>query len=679
MAILTANHLTQSFGDKDLFEDLALELNAKERVGLVGPNGCGKTTLLLILAGLQEPSGGSVQRHRELMSLGYLRQEAVLTFAGQDNTLYEEMLSVFAEVRAQEAELLAMTEAMARGEMGQLEAYGRLQELFEHNGGYQYHNEIKRVLLGLGFSQEEWETPLAHLSGGQKTRLLLGRLLLEKPDLLILDEPTNHLDVVAIEWLEQTLRQWEGALLIVSHDRFFLDRIVGQIWDLTPKGLKTYRGNYTTYVRQRQEAWEREYKLFTSEAERMAKEIEFVQKHIADGQTDMAKGKLRRLTRDLTLMKEVGVVAMQGKNWAELGERVRPFSLNEAIQHFRALKTPDNKPPTINLRLKAKQLSGRVILRVKKLQIGYEERPLFSTGKIKLERQDCVALIGANGSGKTTFLRTLLGELRPLSGDLNWGENVQIGYFAQAHDQLNLNNRVIDEITKRAKIEVKDARNHLAQYLFRNEDVFKKVSALSGGERGRLALAILALEGANFLLLDEPTNHLDIPSQEAVQEVLERFDGTILLVSHDRYLVSHLATQIWELRDNYLHLFEGTYEEFLMSRGVGMPKTKNGNTKVALPQAPAESKPVSLDWVQDLVAPPVALDKKEKKARRQRLQEIIADLEEREVWLTQIERDIEVAERLVDDEKVARLKDEYRAVQEEIELLSAEWEELQEL
>ncbi|HEX6387380.1 MAG TPA: ATP-binding cassette domain-containing protein, partial [Anaerolineae bacterium] len=259
MSILTATELGQSFGADDLFSGISVELAAKDRVGLVGPNGVGKTTLLLILSGLREPTTGTVQRARDL-TLGYLQQEAVLAFANRHHTIYEEMLSVFAELRRQEQQLRQLEAAMANGDVSEslFDEYGQLQELYEHAGGYQYQIDIKRVLLGLGFAEAQWQTPLSHLSGGQKTRVLLGRLLLEKPDLLILDEPTNHLDAAALEWLEQTLRRWEGALVVVSHDRYFLDRIINQVWEMRRNKMRTYRGNYSAYVQQRQEAWERE-------------------------------------------------------------------------------------------------------------------------------------------------------------------------------------------------------------------------------------------------------------------------------------------------------------------------------------------------------------------------------------------------------------------------------------
>ncbi|MEJ2748514.1 MAG: ABC-F family ATP-binding cassette domain-containing protein, partial [Anaerolineae bacterium] len=470
MVILSATELSQSFGANDIFSGVQLQLEAKERVGLVGPNGCGKTTLLLILAGLHEPTTGSVERRDEL-SLGYLRQEAVLTFAGQDadgsrpTTIYEEMLTVFADLRQQEAAMRRLETVMSNGNMAEevLGEYGRIQDQYELQGGYQYQHDIKRVLLGLGFPQEEWETPLTHLSGGQKTRLLLGRLLLEKPDLLILDEPTNHLDVAAIEWLEQTLHRWEGALIIVSHDRYFLDRIVNRVWELGPAGLKNYRGNYTAYVRQRQADWEREMALFQSEKARLESELDFVRKHIAGGKTDIAKGKLKRLTRDIVLMEQVGVLEMQNKSWLHIGERVRTFSANEAAQHIRQLKPPTNQPPRLNIRLEAVERSGRIVLRTGELEIGYPGTPLFTTDRIRLERLDCAALIGPNGSGKTTFLRTLLQELPTLDGWIKFGDSVILGYFAQGHEQLTMNHRVIDEFTThQPTMPETEARNYLA-------------------------------------------------------------------------------------------------------------------------------------------------------------------------------------------------------------------------
>ena len=666
MTILTATGLSQSFGENDLFSDLNLTLNDKDRVGLVGPNGVGKTTLLLILSGLQEATTGTISRAANL-TLGYLRQEAVLTFRGQDNTVYEELLSVFDNLRQMEGQMRQMEQQMAAGNADEalFAEYGRLQDLYEHGGGYQYQVEIKRVLHGLAFTAEEWEMPLTHLSGGQKTRVLLGRLLLEKPDLLILDEPTNHLDLEAVEWLEYTLRAWPGALLIVSHDRYFLDKIVNQVWDLTVNGLAVYRGNYSSYVQQRQEAWEREVKLFEAEKERLESEIAFIKKHIAGGKTDIAKGKLKRLTRDIVLLEELGVMAMQGKSWLQIGERVRTFSPNEAEQHVRALKAPANRPPRLNIKLKPEERSGRLVLRTKNLTIGYPDTPLFTSEKLKLERYDCAALIGPNGSGKSTFLRTLLGQIPPLSGQIFFGDNVQVGYFAQAHEQLQLDRQVLAEILAVADFTEQEARSYLAQYLFKGHDVFKLVGDLSGGERGRLAFAILALHGANFLLLDEPTNHLDIPSQEVLQEVLELFDGTILLVSHDRYLVSRLATQIWELRQGHLHVFEGTYDEFVGERDTA-------SKQVALEHALA-AQPIELDWVEEITPPPTKRERK-KKGKSKRI--LMAEMEEAELWLEQILFDLETAEAHHDQASLPQLRDELKVIQARLDELTAELEGL---
>lgn len=476
MPILTATDLGHAYGADELFSDVSLALEANDRVGLVGPNGVGKTTLLLILAGLLEPTEGVVGRN-EGLTLGYLRQEAMLTFAGQDNTIYEEMLAVFADLRQQEVKLQVMETAMAAGDLSDalLNRYGRLQEQFELSGGYQYQNDIKRVLLGLGFDQSQWATPLAHLSGGQKTRLLLGRLLLEKPALLILDEPTNHLDVAAIEWLEGTLHRWNGVLVIVSHDRYFLDRVINRVWELSSAagnrwlrggevvaGLNAYRGNYSAYIQQRQEAYERAEKLFAAEKERLEQEATFIQRHIAGGKTDIAKGKLRRLSRDIMLIEQYGVAEMgelrRSKSWLEIGGRSKMLSINDAVQRLRTLRPPDNRPPRLNIRLQAEQHSGRMVLRAKKLAIGYPGRVLFRTGKLELEREDRVALLGPNGSGKTTFLRTLLGEMRPLDGTLNLGYSVQISYFAQAHEQLDPQKRVIDEVMEKRRLETRDWR-----------------------------------------------------------------------------------------------------------------------------------------------------------------------------------------------------------------------------
>ncbi|GAB4281054.1 MAG: ABC-F family ATP-binding cassette domain-containing protein [Candidatus Promineifilaceae bacterium] len=676
MALLSAADLTQSFGATDLFTAVSLEVHQNDRIGLVGPNGCGKTTLLRILAKMMEPTAGTIS-HATGLTVGYLRQEAVLTFAGRDNTIYEEMLTVFANLQAMERDLRALEQRMSAGEMAEdvLEAYGRIQDTYELQGGYQYQNEIKHVLMGLGFTQNDWNKPLAQLSGGQKTRVLLGRLLLEKPMLLILDEPTNHLDITAVEWLEATLQRWQGALLIVSHDRYFLDRVVNQIWDLTPTGIQHYKGNYTNYITQRQMAWEHELALFTAEKARLEKELTFIQKHIAGGKTDIAKGKLKRLTRDILLLEEQGATALQNKNWLQVGSRTRTFSANEAAQHIRALAPPNNRPPRLNFRLQSQERSARYVLKSKKLTIGYPGAPLFTTDKLNLERQECAALIGPNGSGKTTFLRTILGKIRPLSGSLKNGPGTKIGYFAQAHDQLNMQNTILDELlSHNPTLTEQEARSYLAQYLFKGNDPFKPIHTLSGGERGRLALALLALDGANFLLLDEPTNHLDIPSQEVVQEVLEKFNGTILMVSHDRYLVDHLATQIWELKDNHLTVHQGTYKELLQSRSANEPEENTAKIIfVNTPDTPPE--PIDLSWVNHIAPAPI-LDKRTKRELQHRLQELKDLIEESEAWLEQLQYEQKEAQTNGSEPEIRAIQSEIATAETELQQLNNELDEI---
>ncbi len=564
MPVLALHNIGHSFADFDVFGDITASIPHGGKIGLVGPNGIGKTTLLKILAGEMAASEGDLHFARGTR-FGYLQQEAMHAFYNQDNTVWEEMLTVFAEVRQLETQLQEIEDELAAGKTDLLAKYGELQHQYEVRGGYDYELRIEQTLTGLGFKRMHFAMPLSQLSGGQKTRALLARLLLEQPDLLILDEPTNHLDIEAVQWLESTLIAWEGAMLIVSHDRYFLDKVVNTIWEMSRMGVEIYRGNYSTYVNERDIRWEHRQESFDDEKERLMKELDYIKKNIVRASTNpQAVGRLRRLSRELIAMEQVGAVALQTTKWSQLGiGRIRPMTVMEAEQAVKALQRPSNRLPRLNMKLRSQHRSGNIVLRSRKLAIGYPGNTLFTTDDIELLRGECAALIGSNGTGKTTFLKTLLGNLPTLAGEIELGASIKLGYFAQAHDRLNHENTVIEEIIRHKDMLPGAARNHLGKFLFSNEDVFKPVSLLSGGERGRLALAILALEGANVLLLDEPTNHLDIQTQEILQEVLEVFDGTTLLVSHDRYLIDRLATQIWELREGRLHIFKGTYKEFM--------------------------------------------------------------------------------------------------------------------
>jgi ATP-binding cassette, subfamily F, member 3 len=574
MSILSASHVGQSFGAYDVFKGVNVNIPNDGKVGLVGPNGVGKTTLLLILAGLTQPEAGTVSIARGTR-LGYLSQESSAAFNGREHSVYEEMLLVFAGLEKTAERLKKMEIAMSDGRVSDefLAEYSDLQVQFELAGGYDYELRIQQALTGLGFPPDSWEMPLHHLSGGQKTRALLAHLLLEKPDLLIMDEPTNHLDVEAIEWLESALKSWAGAILIVSHDRYFLDSVVNTIWEMSPEGIEVFRGNYSAYLGQRAERWERKQKEYDALMERLDKEMDFIRRNIAGQRTQMAQGKLSRLAREVEAIHAGGLEilgSLRSKGWLqvknEVGLDMRPAStVGELQERINALQPPI-QPLALKMDLRASHRSGNIILRTEDLQIGYPGSVLFTAEDIELHRQECAALIGPNGTGKTTFLRTILEQLSPLAGEVSLGASLKIGYFAQVHDELNPDNTVLDEFLRHQAMPISRARSFLARYLFRGDDVFNKVSTLSGGELGRLALAILALEEANFLLLDEPTNHLDIPAQETLQLALEEFTGTTLLVSHDRYLVNRMADQIWEIRDGRLNVYHGGYQAYLTQR-----------------------------------------------------------------------------------------------------------------
>jgi ATP-binding cassette subfamily F protein 3 len=665
MSILSAANLGQYFGTYDVFHGISASVPNDAKIGLVGPNGVGKTTLLRILAGIDTPTSGSVHRAKGTR-LGYLRQEAVDAFAERDNTVYGEMLTVFAALRAQAVQLQEMEARMAGGDMTEalFEEYGAVQEAFEHAGGYEYEIRIAQVLEGLGFSAAEWDMPLGHLSGGQKTRALLARLLLETPDLLILDEPTNHLDVQAIEWLERALRAWKGALLVVSHDRYFLDNVVDHIWEMSRTGIEVYRGNYSAYVQHRQERWDYLEQTFEAEKARLEKELDFIRRNIEGQGVDIARGKLKRLSRELVAIQQLGFAGVQGKSWMETGVGgVRMMTVDEAARAIKGLERPVGRPPTLNMRLQATGRSGTLVLRTRNLQVGYPGKSLFESADIVLERLECAALIGPNGAGKTTFLRTALGHLPPLDGEVTLGASLKVGYFAQAHDSLNPEQQVIEALlAERPGMAPAEARNYLAGYLFRGDDVWKPVGALSGGERARLALALLALDGANFLVLDEPTNHLDIHAQEVLQAGLEGFGGTLLLVTHDRYLVDRLATQIWELRDGRLHVFRGTYQEFLAAREQAARRAKE-----AAPPAPPAPAPA---------APAPARTGKAARREAETLAALEARISATEAALAECERHLQTAGDAGHYTDLARLGHEYTATQAELDRLMAEWEAL---
>lgn len=674
MAIISISNLGQSFGAFDLFKGLSGSVPNDGKVGLVGPNGIGKTSLLLILAGMTPPSAGSIHLARGTR-MGYLPQEASQAFEGQEHTVYDELLTVFADLQEDEARLRQMEADMENGRLSDelFADYSKLQERFELAGGYDYNLRIKQVLTGLGFSEEQWQLPLPHLSGGQKTRVLLGRLLLEKPDLLILDEPTNHLDVDAVEWLEGMLKVWEGAILVVSHDRYFLDRVVDRIWEMSREGLENYRGNYSAYVQQRQERWEQQLQTYTDFRDHIDKEMDYIRRHIAGQRTQMAQGKLSRLAREVAAVHIGGLSALgtiNSKGWLQLTNELKINNVATTVGELQAQINelrPPRRPSFLNLQLDTTQRSGELVLRTKELEIGYPGTSLFNAEDIELHRLECAALIGPNGTGKSTFLKTVLEELDVLHGEIILGASLSLGYFAQAHDGLNHESSVLDEILAFRNMPISEARSYLGRFMFQQDDVYKKVSMLSGGERGRLALALLTLHKANFLLLDEPTNHLDIPSQEALQTALEQFNGTILMVSHDRYLVDRLATQIWEVRNGRLRVYNGNYQEFLAIRAR---ETEAAKAEAATERT--EQKEAS----QQTENGRNTLSKNEQRRLAEALATIENQIEKTELELAQLTEDLQEATTAQSFDKIQQISQAYAATEEKLSALMEEWEML---
>ncbi|MGQ9457962.1 MAG: ATP-binding cassette domain-containing protein [Anaerolineae bacterium] len=625
MSLITAKGLAKAYGAQDIFQEVTLSIERGDRIALIGRNGEGKTTLLKILAGLEQPTAGTVQRARHL-TIGYLPQHATLD---SDLTLWEAMREVFAPLLAQQAELRRLEADMAAQnvpDQGLLDRYGALLEDFEKAGGYAFEARIRQVLTGLGLGPEKWNKPLRHLSGGEQTRSLLARLLLQGPDLLLLDEPTNHLDLQATEWLEGFLATWPGTLVLVAHDRYLLDRLATRVWELEFGRLETYRGNYTAYLEQRAARRERQARAWEAQQDLIRRTEAFVRRYGAGQRSREARGRAKRLARQ------------------------------ERVERPREAKA-------LSLSLRPNLRSGDLVLEVQDLVVGYrtgggERTAVLTVPEARVFRGEYVALMGPNGSGKTSLLRTLMGEVPPLSGTYRLGASIVVGYLPQGHGDLDPEATVLESLLQVRNLPLSEARHLLGRYLFSGDDVLKPVGALSGGERSRLALARLALQGANFLVLDEPTTHLDIPSREVLEGVLAEFGGTVLLVSHDRYLVDRLASQIWWAEGGTLETFSGTYGEFTVQREEAR--------KAAREEAPRRERKEA------------ASARRKERSERARLEEAAARLEAQVLALeeerTQVDAALAAASLAGDVPRLAELARQRQALEAALVEATAAWE-----
>ncbi|GBG97324.1 ABC-F family ATP-binding cassette domain-containing protein [Lactococcus termiticola] len=525
MILLQGNNIARTFGADVLFEGISFNLQEKSRTALVGRNGAGKSTLLKIIAGVEEPSAGEISKVKDL-SLNYLAQDTGLS---SDLSIYAEMLSVFEDLQKQEKRLRQMELEMADAtDLDKLMAdYDRLSEDFRQAGGFNYEAEIKNVLNGFSFPENFWQQKIASLSGGQKTRLALAKMLLEKPQLLILDEPTNHLDIETLAWLENYLKNYQGSLLIVSHDRYFLDKVTNETLELSRGKMTRYAGNYSQYMEMRAEREASELKEYEKQQKEIAKLEDFVQKNITRASTTK-----------------------------------RAQSRRKQLEKMERLEAPSKGEGSAHILFEPEKRSGDIVLTVEEASVGYDT-VLAEPIHIDLRRGQAIAIVGPNGIGKSTLIKSIIGDIPFIKGTAKLGANVSVGYYDQDQSRLTANNTVLDELWNDHRLlpEV-EIRTVLGSFLFSGEDVKKTVGMLSGGEKARLLLAKLAMEHDNFLILDEPTNHLDIDSREVLESALIDFPGSILFVSHDRYFINRVATEVLEISKNGSQLYLGDYDYY---------------------------------------------------------------------------------------------------------------------
>lgn len=636
--LLQLKNISKSFSGNQILQNINLEVNDHERIALVGRNGTGKSTLLKIIVGQIPYDSGEIIKKRD-MTVGFLDQEH--DFAS-GRSIWDEMLTVFQTLIEEEQALMNLAEEISRKSADKkepdeklLNEYSRRSEQFGEAGGYRYKSDIKGVLNGLGFKTEEFHTPIQALSGGQKTRLALGKLLLEKPDLLVLDEPTNHLDIESLNWLENYLQNYEGALIVVSHDRYFLDKIVTKIYEIENKKADVYHGTYTDYLREKKHRQTLAWKRYEQQQKEFQRAQQFIAQNIARASTTK-RAQSRR------------------KQLEKMEKLERPHTEKTAHFSFDIAKT-----------------SGREVLKTENFSFRYDgmDEPLFENVTFTINRGERIALIGANGVGKTTLLKAILDDREHFT----LGANVQIGYYAQEADDLNEANTILEEVWSAFPEKTEqEIRTVLGNFLFSGEDVEKPIHLLSGGEKARVKLSKLMLKQANFLLLDEPTNHLDLPSKEVLEEALLDYPGTILFVSHDRYFINKIADKVFELAKDGIEIYLGNYDYYIEKKEIEAAREKlseNEAHKRREEKKETSAKPLSYEEQKRR--------QREERALRRRIEKIENEIEVLEAKLNELELEMTKPEVFNDHVKMNELSAKARETKEKIDVLFDEWTSLQ--
>ena len=631
MIILQANKIERSFAGEVLFDNINLQVDERDRIALVGKNGAGKSTLLKILVGEEEPTSGEINKKKDI-SLSYLAQDSRFE---SDNTIYDEMLHVFDDLRSTEKQLRQMELEMGEKTGADLENlmsnYDRLSENFRQAGGFTYEADIRSILNGFKFDESMWQMKIAELSGGQNTRLALAKMLLEKPNLLVLDEPTNHLDIETIAWLENYLVNYRGALIIVSHDRYFLDKVATITLDLTKHSLDRYVGNYSSFVEQK------EQKLLTE-----AKNYEKQQKEIA------------------------ALEDFVNRNLVRASTTKRAQSRRKQLEKMERLDKPEAGKKSANMTFHSDEVSGNVVLAVENAAIGYDGEILSEPINLDLRKMNAVAVVGPNGIGKTTFIKSIVNQIPFIKGEKRFGANVEVGYYDQTQSKLTLSNTVLDELWNDFRLTPEvEIRNRLGAFLFSGDDVKKSVGMLSGGEKARLLLAKLSMENNNFLILDEPTNHLDIDSKEVLENALIDFDGTLLFVSHDRYFINRVATHVLELSENGSTFYLGDYD-YYVEKKAELASTQ----EVELGAIKQEKESSSLN------------DYQAQKETQKELRKLMKQIENLETEIEELETQAQaISEQMLtsnDADELMQLQAELDKISQRQEEAMQEWEELSE-